>query len=98
VRRGRITTAGNPPVRRLLAESAWADQGMPRIGRQQHYRQEALSKGVCDIAWKAQLRVTGRFRRLAARGKSNPKVATAIARELCGFIWAIAREVGPASA
>jgi hypothetical protein len=33
-----------------------------------------------------------------ARGKSKPKVATAIARELAGFIWAIAHAVSPASA
>ena len=96
VRRGAITKAGNPHVRRLLAEAAWAYQGIPRIGRQHAYRQEALPKVVCDIAWTAQLRLTGRFRRLVARGKAKPKVATAIARELTGFIWAIAREVSPA--
>src|SRR5262245_4697147 len=33
VRRGAITKAGNPHVRRLLAEAAWAYQGLPRIGR-----------------------------------------------------------------
>ena len=60
------------------------------------YRQEGLPKVVCDIAWKAQLRLTGRFRRLVARGKATPKVATASGRELTGFIWAIAREVPPA--
>ncbi|MCA1561528.1 MAG: IS110 family transposase [Acidobacteria bacterium] len=97
VRRGGITKAGNPHVRRLLAESAWAYQGIARIGRQQLYRQEGLPKVVCDIAWKAQLRLTGRFRRLVARGKAKPKVATAIARELTGFMWAIAQEVSPAS-
>ena len=96
VRRGAITKAGHPHVRRLLAEAAWAYQGMPRIGRQHAYRQEALPKVVCDIAWKAQLRLTTRFRRLVARGKAKPKVATAIARELTGFVWAIAREVPPA--
>ena len=68
--------------------------------RKQHHtrggRQEALPKIVCDIAWKAQLRLTARFKRLVARGKAKPKVATAIARELTGFIWAIAREVSPA--
>ena len=95
VRRGAITKAGNPHVRRLLAESAWAYQGIPRIGRQHAYRQEALPKAVCDIAWKAQLRLTTRFRRLVARGNAKPKVATAIARELAGFVWAIAREVSP---
>jgi len=52
---------------------------------------------VCDIAWKAQLRLTVRFKRLVARGKAKPKVATAIARELTGFIWAIAQEVSPAA-
>jgi transposase len=93
VRRGGITKAGNPHARRLLAEAAWAYQGIPRIGRQMLYRQEALPKSVCAIAWKAQLRLTARFRRLVARGKAKPKVATAIARELTGFIWAIAREV-----
>jgi transposase len=95
-RRGAITKAGNPHVRRLLAEAAWAYQGIPRIGRVHADRQEALPKVVCDIAWKAQLRLTTRFRRLVARGKAKPKVATAIARELTGFIWAIAREVSPA--
>jgi len=96
VRRGGITKAGNPHVRRLLAEAAWAYQGIPRIGRQHLYRQEALPKVVCDIAWTAQLRLTARFRRLVARGKAKPKVATAVARELTGFIWAIACEVTPA--
>jgi hypothetical protein len=59
------------------------------------YRQEALPKTIGDIAWKAQLRLTSRFRTLVARGKAKPKVATALARELTGFIWAIAKEVPP---
>ena len=62
---------------------------MPRIGRQMLYRQEAVSKTVCDMAWKAHLRLTSRFRKRVARGKAKPKVATAIARELTGFIWAM---------
>lgn len=95
VRRGGITKAGNPHARRLLAEAAWAYQGSPRIGREMLARQEALPKPVCDIAWKAQLRLTSRFRTLVARGKARPKAATAVARELTGFIWAIAREVPP---
>ena len=57
------------------------------------YRQEALPKSICNIAWKAPLRLTSRVRKLVARGTAKPKVATAIARELTGFIWAIAREV-----
>ena len=92
IRRGGITKAGNPHARQVLAEATWAYQGVPRIGRQMLYRQEALPKTICDIAWKAQLRLTSRFRKLVARGEAKPKVATAIARELTGFIWAIARE------
>ena len=41
----------------------------------------------------AVVRLTSRFRKLVKRGKAKPKVATAVARELTGFIWAIAREV-----
>lgn len=63
--------------------------GVPRIGRQMLYRQEALPNAVCDIAWKAQLRLTARCGRRVARATAKPKVATAIARELTGFIWAI---------
>ena len=96
VRRGAITKAGNPHARHLLAEAACAYQGIPRIGRRHAYRQQALPKVVCDIAWKTQLLLTTRSRRLVARGKAKPKVATAIARELTGFIWAIAQEVSPA--
>ena len=53
------------------------------------------SKRACDIAWKAQLRLCARFRRLAARGVTRNKMVVAIARELAGFVWAIAREVKP---
>jgi transposase len=54
VRRGGITKAGNPHARGLLAEAAWAYQGIPRMGRQMLYRQEQLPKPICDIAWKAR--------------------------------------------
>jgi len=92
-RRGAITKAGNPHVRRVLAEAAWAYQGQARVGRAMMCRQEKLPQAIRDIGWKAQLRLTTRFRRLAARGKARPKVATAIARELTGFISDIARHV-----
>ena len=50
---------------------------------------------VRDIAWKAQVRLCSRYRRLAAAGKPKVVVTTAIAREMVGFIWAIARQVQP---
>jgi hypothetical protein len=93
IRRGGITKAGNGHVRRVLAEAAWAYRGQPRVGQALMCRQNGLPRPILDIAWKAQLRLTGRFGRLAARGKARPKVATAIARELTGFVWDIARQV-----
>jgi hypothetical protein len=57
-----------------------------------------LDKAVRDIAWKAQTRLCARYRRLAASGKPTQTVVTAIARELAGFAWAIARHVQPAHA
>lgn len=92
-RRGHITKAGNAHARRLLAEAAWAYRGIPRVGPVMLKRQAALPAPVRTIAWKAQLRLCGRFRRLDARGKPRVVIATAIARELSGFVWALAREV-----
>jgi hypothetical protein len=58
-------------------------------------RQDELPKAALDIAWKAQLRLCARFRRLAARRLNRNKIVVAIARELCGFVWAIAQHVKP---
>ena len=91
--RGRITKTGNGHVRRALVEAAHAYGFPARVSRHLLQRQEGLPQPVLDIAWKAQVRLCGRFRRLTARGKLKTKVITAIARELSGFIWAIAREV-----
>ena len=46
-----------------------------------------------DIRWKAQVRLCKRYRRLVAKGKHANVVTVAIARELVGFVWAIAKEV-----
>ena len=56
-------------------------------------RQEALPKVVIDIAWKAQLRLCRRYKRLIQRGKHRNIVVAAIAREMLAYIWAISREV-----
>lgn len=93
VRRGTITKTGNPHVRRLLAEAAWSYQGRPYLNKRLRARYRDVAPAVQAVAWKAQMRLTSRFRRLVARGKAKPKVATAIARELTAFIWAIAQEV-----
>ena len=56
-----------------------------------------LSSAIRDIAWKGQLRMCGRYRKLMAAGKAKSVVITAIAREMVGFIWDIARKVQPAT-
>lgn len=90
---GRITKAGNSHARRALVESAWAYRYPAKVSPSIQLRLESLPKLVQDIAWKAQLRLCKRYRRLSARGKNHNIVVTAIARELTGFIWAIAHEV-----
>ena len=61
-----------------------------RVSRKLYDRLEPLSAAIRDIAWKAQVRLCPRYRRLAAIGKPKIVVTTAIAREMVGFIWAIA--------
>ncbi|MFI0849098.1 IS110 family transposase [Mesorhizobium sp. IMUNJ 23232] len=92
VRRGGITKAGNGRVRHMLVESAWTYRHPPRVGAKKLYRLEQASPKVREIAWKAQTRLTTRYRMLSGRGKKTTVVCTAIARELVGFMWAVARE------
>jgi transposase len=94
-RQGSITKAGNSSARRALVEAAHAYAHPARVSWVIARRQTKLSKSVCDIAWKAQLRLCARFRRLAARGVPKNKVIVAIARELSGFVWDLARQVKP---
>lgn len=96
--RGGITKAGNKSARRMLIEGAWAYRSAARVGPVHQERLTNLPKAVREIAWKAQLRLCSRYRRLAARGKPRTVVTTAIAREMAAFIWAIARHVQPAEA
>ena len=90
--RGAITKAGNAHVRRVLVESAWCYRFPARKTAHLQRRAERTTPAVQAIAWKAQKRLCGRYRRLAARGMPKGKVCTAIARELLGFMWAIAWE------
>ncbi len=87
-RRGRITKAGNTHIRRQLVESAWAYRYHPGVTDRMRRRQDGLPRETVARAWGAQLRLCSRFRRLASRKESESVVATAIARELAGFLWA----------
>lgn len=92
-RRGSITKAGNTHARRVLIEAAWHYKLPPRVGVKLRIRQQNLPQRILDISWKAQLRLTHRFRSLVARGKNNALAVTAVARELAAFMWAVVQEV-----
>ena len=91
-RLGSITKAGNGHARRALVEAAKAYRHRAKGSEHMQARQQQLPKAICDIAWRAQVRLCGRYRKMLARGKHPNTVATAVARELVGFMWAIAKE------
>jgi transposase len=95
VKRGGITKAGNGRARRILVEAAWSYRYPPRVSRDKQPKVEAAPRRVREMAWKAQTRLCGRFRSLERKGKRRTVIATAIARELSAFIWAINRELMP---
>jgi transposase len=89
IRQGGITKTGNAHLRRIVVEAAWTYRHQPKVGAALRQRHARVSEAVTAIAWKAQHRLHGRYRRLLGRGKSPQQVVTAVARELLGFIWAI---------
>jgi transposase len=91
-RRGRITRTGNKHVRRVLVESAWSYRYRPSMSGAIKKRNEGVSDEVRKVAWKAQGRLHNRYTRLMEKGKTKQKIVVAIAREMSGFIWSIARQ------
>ncbi|MBU5445205.1 IS110 family transposase [Paenibacillus sp. MSJ-34] len=90
---GNITKAGNAHLRRVLVESAWHYRHPPGIRKKLRERMPDLPPGVQAIAWEAQSRLYKKCKGLQRRGKHSGCVITSIARELAGFVWAIAREL-----
>jgi len=95
--RGNITKTGNAHLRRIAVEAAWSYRLRPGIGPALRKRQEGVPEEIKEIAWKAQVRLTKRYARLAAAGKDQRKIVTAVGRELLGFIWAIGIKAEAAS-
>ena len=75
----------------MLVEASWSYRHPPRIGKEKLVKVEAAPQAVREIAWKAQSRLSARYRALIKSGKRPTIAVTAVARELCGFIWAIDR-------
>ncbi|MFZ1006150.1 MAG: IS110 family transposase [Candidatus Sulfotelmatobacter sp.] len=91
-RQGGITRTGNRHARWVLVEAAWNYRFGPCASKRINARRELVAAGVRTIAERAEQRLSRRFRRLVDRGKSSQKAVTAVARELVGFVWAIAQE------
>jgi transposase len=98
VRRGPITKTGNRRARRTLVECSWSYQHPARVGKEKQEKVAAAPRAVREIAWKAQCRLSARYRALVRKGKPKNVAVTAVARELAAFIWAINREVTTARA
>jgi len=92
-RQGGLTKTGNTLARKLLVESAWAYQYPARKTAHMRAKMLGVSAPVESIAWAAQRRLCGRYKKLCEAGKSTPLACAAVARELCGFVWAVAREM-----
>jgi transposase len=91
-RQGSITKVGNSHVRRLLVESAWHSRRRPKVGYELARRQRGQDAVVIERAWRCQQRLYQRWQRMAGHGKPQQKIVVACARELAGFVWAIATE------
>jgi hypothetical protein len=76
----------------MMVEACWSYRHPAREGQPYLKRSAHLPQNIRDIGWKAQARLCKRYRDLSKRGKPQPRVMTAIARERAGFIWDIARK------
>jgi len=92
-RRGPITKSGNAHLRHVVVESSWHYRQPPRVGAVLKKRQAGQSEAVKAMAWEAQCRLNRKYRRLTSRGKPSTVAVVAVARELLGFMWAIAQEL-----
>lgn len=90
-RRGRLTKSGNALARTMMVEASWSYRHPAREQHKYLKRAAHLPEDIRDIGWKAQVRLTKRYRDLTRTGKPQPRVLAAVARELAGFIWDIAR-------
>jgi transposase len=90
-RLGAISRCGNSHQRWLLTECAEHYALPPKVSKELSRRQEGQPPEVRALSWKAQNRLYLRFNRLLSRRLQRNKAKVAIARELCGFIWALLR-------
>jgi transposase len=92
-RQGGITRTGNKHVRQSAIESAWNNRHPARTSKIIEARRQGLPAEVRAIAEKGERRLSKRYRHLVDNNKSKKEAAVAVARELAGFVWAIAKAV-----
>lgn len=92
---GGLTKTGNAHLRRVLVEAAWHYQKRPGGCAAVNKRRVGQDPVVVQIAEQARKRLYRKFTRLVQRGKPSAQAAVAVARELLGFMWAIAAQVQP---
>jgi transposase len=97
-RQGSITKTGNSHARWFLVEAAQHYRLPPKVSKELAPRQEKLSARLKEISWKAQVRLHKKYWAMTLRGKRVQTIQVAVARELAGFVWAVAREAMPAVA
>ncbi len=88
-RRGSLTKTGNAHLRRVLIEAAWHYQHRPGGSAALRARRAGQPAAAVALAEQAETRLHRRFCRLVARGKRSVVAVGAVARELCGFLWAL---------
>ncbi len=93
VKRFKLTKAGNGEARRVLIQGAWCYRFPARVTQPKEPRLSKTEKSIRDVAWKAQLRLCAKYRRLIALGKRSPVVCAAVARELATFVWEMGQVV-----
>ncbi|MFD1910532.1 transposase [Paenibacillus rhizoplanae] len=92
--RGRLQKSGNTHLRRLLVEAAWSYRYKPALQGEIKKRQQGQDPGIQSISWKAQHRLhQKKYTTMLSKGKPSGKAIVAVARELSGFIWSVARGI-----
>jgi hypothetical protein len=85
--RGRITKAGNTPIRKLLTESARHYPRPVKVGKGLAERRSGTNELVIVRADKAMRELHDKYYRMIHEKKNACVAITAVSRQLAGYIW-----------
>jgi transposase len=92
-RRGSLTKAGNAHLRRVVVEAGWSYSRPCRSDGPVAKRRRGQDPVVVQLAHQAQKRLRQRYLHFLSNQMEPAKAVTAVARELLGFMWGIAKRV-----